>query len=143
MNESGTCTLITASCTTGWFDWIHGELWLCPDGLLRRSLGLSATLGHRRDRTVDPVDRPTRTFTLTEIGQVVSADRRNRWLPWSAFSRATLKRGVIDHSLHMELGQPRREKFLWLRMDGGYDLLEMALGQALPGRFEAIDRPIG
>jgi hypothetical protein len=30
-------TLISASCTTSWFDWIRGELWLCPNGLLARA----------------------------------------------------------------------------------------------------------
>jgi hypothetical protein len=136
-------TLISASCTTSWLDWIHGELWLCPDGLLRRSLGLVGTLRHVRGSTLDPTNRPTRTFTITEIGQIVGAGRRNRWVPWSAVTRATLKRGVIDHSLHLELGDHRREKFLWLRVDGGYDLLEEALGRKLPGRFQAIDRAIG
>lgn len=140
-NES--CTLISASCTTSWLDWIHGELWLCPDGLLRRSLGLMATLRHARGQTLDPANRPTRTFTLTEIGQIVSAGRRNRWLPWSAISHATLKRGVIDHSIHLELGVGRREKLLWLKADGGYGLLKAALGRALPGRFEVVDEPIG
>jgi ethanolamine utilization protein EutA (predicted chaperonin) len=46
-------------------------------------------------------------------------------------------------SLHLELRNARREKLLWLRVDGGYDLLELALERALPGRFEAIDAPIG
>src|SRR3984893_9691580 len=36
--------LLTTSCTTGWADWVHGELWLCPDGLLRLSLGLATTI---------------------------------------------------------------------------------------------------
>jgi hypothetical protein len=140
-NETNSCILISASCTTSWFDWIHGELWLCPDGLLRRSLGLIATFRHGRGQTVDPSNRPTRTFTLAERFEIEAAGRRNRWLPWSAISRATLKRGVIDHSLHLELGDARREKFLWLRLDGGYDLLEAAFERALPGRFEAIDQP--
>jgi hypothetical protein len=137
------CTLISASCTTSWFDWIHGELWLCPTGLLRRSVGLVATIGHGTGPTVNPASRPTRIFGLDEIARILEAGRRNRWIAWSEITRATLKRGVMDHSLHLELGVGRREKLLWLQADGGYDLLEAALSRALPGRFTARDRAIG
>jgi hypothetical protein len=145
MNEDGAtgCTLITATCTTSWFDWIHGELWLCPTGLLRRSVGLAATIRHGSQRTVDPSDRPTREFGLDEIAQICAAGRRNRWITWAEITHATLKRGVIDHSLHLDLGVGRREKLLWLRSDGGYELLETALSRALPGRFKAVRKPIG
>lgn len=27
--------LLATSCTTGWLDWVHGELWLLPDSLVR------------------------------------------------------------------------------------------------------------
>lgn len=30
------CTLISVSCTTSWFDWIHGELWICPNRFLHK-----------------------------------------------------------------------------------------------------------
>ena len=61
------CVLISASCTTSWFDWIHGELWLCPDGLLRRSVGLTRHLstrrreGHQGDGRMRPRDRHGRS----------------------------------------------------------------------------------
>ena len=106
-------------------------------------MGLVATLRHGRGPTVDPANRPTRTFSVDELDRIVAAGRRNRWVPWTAISHATLKRGVIDHSLHLELGVGRREKFLWLKVDGGYDLLGQALGRQLPGRFETHDEPIG
>lgn len=145
MNEdrAKACTLITASCTTSWFDWIHGELWLCPTGLLRRSVGLITTIRHGSRQTVDPLARPTRVFGRDEIAHILAAGRRNRWITWAEITHATLKRGVIDHSLHLELGVGRREKFLWLRIDGGYDLLEGALARALPGRFTALRKAIG
>ena len=116
------CILIAASCTTGWFDWIHGELWLCPGGLLRRSLGLWATVRHGDMRgaklTVDTQNRPTRAFTPDEVRRIVESDRRNRWIKWEELSHATLKDGS-------------RAKFLWLRMDGGLDLLRAELSRAL------------
>jgi hypothetical protein len=137
------CTLISASCTTSWFDWIHGELWLCPGGILRRSLGLATTVRHLNRRTLDPSDRPARVFTFNEIRQIVASGRRNRWITWREVAHATLKRGIIDHSLHIELNSGHREKFLWLIDDGGYDLLEQELGRSLPGRFSAWDKAIG
>ena len=135
-------TLISASCTTSWFDWIHGELWLCPNGLLRRSLCLVATLRHGGGPTLDTRNRPTRDFTQVEIDQIVARGRRNRWIPWSAITKVTLKRGIMDHSLHIELGDRRRERFLWLKVDGGWETLEHALAVALPGRFIIYDEPV-
>lgn len=139
MNDDRACTLISASCTTSWFDWIHGELWLCPDGLLRRSVGLIATVRHVTGATVDDGNRPRRSFPSSEVHEIATAGRRNRWLPWSQISRATLKRGVMDHSLHLELGAGRREKFLWLKADGGFDLLREEISRALPGRLTVVD----
>lgn len=133
------CTLITATCTTSWFDWIHGELWLCPDGLLRRSLGLVATLRHGLGPTVGLQNRPTRRFATHEVEQIAAAGRRNRWVPWTQVTRATLKREVMNDSLHLELLGGRREKFLWLAIDGGFDLLHTELGRVLPGRFEVVE----
>lgn len=138
-----TCVLVSASCTTSWFDWIHGELWLCPNGLLRRSLGFWTTIRHWNRQSVDPANRPTRAFRPDEIVQIVAAGRRNRWITWGAISHAILKRGVLDHSLHLELVDGRHAKFLWLRIDGAYDVLEARLALSLPGRFEAMDKAIG
>lgn len=40
-----TFRLISISCTTGWLDWVHGELWLAGDGILRRRRGWLKTIG--------------------------------------------------------------------------------------------------
>ena len=143
-------TLISASCTTGWFDWVHGELWLCSDGLLQRSLGLEESKRHgkeirkqRKLTTLDRASRPTKAFTAAEIVAIVASDRRNRWIAWDDIAQATLKRGIVDHSLHFRLRSGGRAKFLWLKADGGYDLLEESLGRFLPDRFKTIARRIG
>jgi hypothetical protein len=137
------CTLVSASCTTSWFDWIHGELWLCEDGLFRRSLGLLATIAHAVGPTVDPANRPTRTFASTEILDLVTRGRRNRWIPWNEIQHATLQLGMADNSLHLDLTDNRREKFLWLATDGGFDLLEKELSARLPGRFSTWRKTLG
>jgi len=134
-------TPVSASCTTSWLDWIHGELWLCPTGLLRRSLGLRATFAHGTKATVDPLARPTRIFDAAEIAVILAAGRRNRWIPWSSVTQATLKRGTVTSSLHLELGVARKEKFLWLPVDRGFEFLSDALPRLLPVRFRAVRSP--
>ena len=133
------CTLITASCTTGWLDQIHAELWFCGDGLLRRSVGLRATIKHGGmsgpKPTVDPEQRPVQTFGLDEIHSIVGSNRKNRWITWDDISTAVLKRGVLDHTLLLELRGGSSQKFMWLRMDGGYDELREALSEKLGSRF--------
>jgi len=143
---AGAATLITTSCTTGWLDWVHGELWLCPDGLLRRSLGLQETVKHgvaSNRPKFDLDNRPTRAFTSDEIQQALASGPTNRWITWPEIDRATLKIGIVDHSLHIELFNGDRPKFLWLRAHGGFDLLEKELARVLAGRLRIVRRPIG
>jgi hypothetical protein len=139
------CTLVSASCTTSWFDWIHGELWLCEDGLFRRSLGLMTTVAHSMPlrQTVDPGNRPTRVFSTTEIAAIVAGGRRNRWIAWTEIQHATLKLGIADNSLHLDLAGGRHEKFLWLAIDGGFEFLEKELPGRLSGRFTASTGLVG
>jgi hypothetical protein len=143
----GAATLITTSCTTGWLDWIHGELWLCPDGLLRRSLGLRETVKHAlvssKKQTFDRDNRPTHAFTSDEIEQALGSGPTNRWITWPEIERATLKIGIIDHSLHLQLSSGGRAKFLWLRAHGGFDLLDKELGRVLSERVRVVRRPVG
>ena len=132
--ESSKCTLATASCTTGWTDWIHGELWVCPDGLFRRSLGLRATMAHGSGPTVDPIARSTRQFSASEIAQATSR-RRNYWVPWDSVARAELRHGFMTDSLHLQLKDGRRRKFLWLAVDQAHLILAAALAASIGTRF--------
>lgn len=144
----GPCSLISRTCTTGWFDWIHGDLWLCPRGLLRYSRGISGMRSYLAsgrseiDRTPESA-RLKRTFTVAEMQPLVASDRRNRWYSWDQIDRATLKWGILDHSLHLDLLDGGHAKFLWMKLDGGFDILQVALSEALPGRFRVVARPIG
>jgi hypothetical protein len=145
-------TLISASCTTGWLDWIHGTLWLGEAGLLRTSVGFTETLSHGTKkglkRTIG-AERPIRTIDVREIPGLVDADKRNRWIVWGEIEHATLKLGIIDHSLHLDVRPGSaftvgpKAKFLWPKIDGGFELLEAALRQALGDRFVASRRLIG
>ena len=123
-----TCVLVSQSCTTGWTDWIHGELWVCDDGLLRRSLGLMATLKHANLRTVDPNARVVERLTDEQISQM-TARERNVWVPWASIRAAELRSGPATDSLHLELLDGRRMKLLWLAVDEAKPFL----AEALPG----------
>src|SRR5438477_2435094 len=142
--KEGECTLASASCTTGWTDWVHGELWLCPGGLLRRSLGLWQTMRHalrsvvrgRTLSTVDPSMRATGRFDLAEIAAIARV-KRNRWVPWQSILSAETKRGSITDALYLKLTDGRQLMFLWLRVDQGtalvVEVLERNLGQRFVG----------
>ena len=104
--------LVTASCTTGWLDWIHGELWLFPDGLLRSSTGLKTTWAHGREKARRDHDRArgraagvvqtvtgeprSREFADGEIERIVASRRRNLWIEADRIKRADLNVGRHD-----------------------------------------------
>ena len=94
------CVLVSAGCTTGWTDWIHGELWLCPDGLLRRALGFVATFRHGVFSTVTPARRPIRTFAPRDIETILKRSRRNQWIQWDIIRSAHLVPSRLDMQLH-------------------------------------------
>jgi hypothetical protein len=112
--------LLTTSCTTGWADWVHGELWLCPDGLLRLSLGLVATIA--KSSGVGPAlayegfarQASPRYFDQDEIQELLSRKRRNVWVPWDQIREAALREGFTASRLRMTLIDGRSVKFLWL-----------------------------
>ncbi len=89
------------------------------------------------------VPRPSRIFEAGEIAAILGSGRRNRWIGWDEIQHATLKLGIVDHSLHVVLADGRRAKFLWLKLDGGFDELEEALSESLGARFTATRRAIG
>lgn len=118
--------LITASATTGWGDWIHGNLWLFPDGLLRVRAGFLTTLGNGIVRTVS-TPLPTRSFTDEEIGRLASSHRTNRWIASSSISSASIRRGMLASTLTLKLTNGSRLKLFWLRRDLAESELQSAL----------------
>jgi len=112
--------LLTTSCTTGWADWVHGELWLCPDGLFRISLGLAATIakssGVGAARSYEDFARKSspRYFEQNEIRDLLSRNRTNIWVPWDRIREAALRHGFTADRLRMTLIDGRSVKFLWL-----------------------------
>jgi hypothetical protein len=142
-DPTGTCSLVSSTCTTGWFDWVHGELWLCPDGLLRRPLGLAVTVMRGLALGRRPLDKRPR-LSMTSAEQVgIAAAQGTSWVAWGDITRITLKAGIIDHSLHIERTDGRRVKFLWIAGDGDFELLESTLSRAVGDRLVVHRAPIG
>jgi hypothetical protein len=133
------CTLISISSTTSWIDWVHGDLWLCPDGILRASRGLEATLKNTSKQgfkqSVDAQNRPTQGISLDDCQRVAAADKRNWWITWPEVARAKLQSGPMSHALHLELTDGRKASLRWLRQDGPTDFLRTALQAALGPRL--------
>jgi hypothetical protein len=117
--------LITASSTTGWADWIHGQLWLFPDGLLRVRTDLRTTIRNAVVRTEAPL--PARPFTDAEIDQLASVHPTNRWVPSSSIRSASLHRGATTSRLSVKLNDGSKIKLLWLRRDPAEAELRSAL----------------
>lgn len=142
----GTARLVTASATTGWTDWVHGQLWLLDEGLLRIAGALAQTLAHGSGPTV-PDGRIITTPLSPSEAEQHARHRRNVWVPRQAISSAVLRGGWLTDSIVLELVDGEVVKFLWMRHDRAYAPLRRALqswlGPALEirGRSRLPDDP--
>jgi hypothetical protein len=115
-------TLLSRACTTGWLDWVWGELWSLPDGVIRVSSGWSDTLS---EAIRNARDRPP--------GAACDEDDRNRWI---RCRRARLRQGSFTSRLHAELIDGSTVKLLWMKRGPGFEQLRRVLGQSLGGNLE-------
>jgi hypothetical protein len=112
--------LLTASCTTGWRDWVHGALWLCPDGLLRISIGLAATIAKGDLASALDYEKlarqehPVHDFSGADIRELLREKRTNVWVPWLEVQSAAIRYGLTADRLRLTLRDGRTLKFLWL-----------------------------
>lgn len=120
--------LVSGACTTGWTDWVHGELWLCRSGLLRIRSGMSATLANGMDATVDADNRPLILIGSETIERLVRSHRTNRWIPKQEIGEARFHRGITTSRVLIRMRDGASVKLLWPKLDGGLDLLQAWLG---------------
>jgi hypothetical protein len=122
--------LVSESTTTGWADWIHGELWLLPDrGLLRRRLGFGATLRHFNRQTVDPRDLAKADIADDDVRLIADEHRTNFFVPKEKARRARLRVGFSTGRLSLLLDDQSSIKVLWLKQDHAEQALEPVLRQ--------------
>lgn len=120
--------LLTASGTTGWLDWIHGELWLFPSGLLRIRLGWWKTTLHGIGFPTNPSRMKARQFDSSKFASMV-ANSKNLWIPREQIRQAYLHHGILTDRLRLVLADGRSVKFLWLVGDGAFQPLQAILQQ--------------
>jgi hypothetical protein len=108
--------LVTASCTTGWFDWIHRELWLCDDGLLLVRLDLQATRAHGKGPTVSATSR-RRPVEDEELIEAKAGGKQLSWIPAVEIVAASGHRGRTADRLTLQLRGGTKRKFLWMSAD--------------------------
>ncbi len=135
-----TCTQISMTCTTSMTDWVHGDLWLCSDGLLRRSRGWRATMSNVDNRgarqIVDAREiRPTQAFSTEERLQIAASDKRNWWIPWDQIAAAKLGYGPISLGIHVTLNDGRKISLRWFKSEGGMDRIKAAMEPILGPRL--------
>jgi hypothetical protein len=133
-----TFRLISRSTTAGWWDWMHGELWLGSDGLLRRRRGwlnTTASVGLMQDlqaRATDPGIEDA--FTAEAIEDAVQ--HGGLWIAADTIRGARLRPGIITGRLNLELADGRSVKLLWAKSGLTHDSLRDALGRLLGGALQ-------
>lgn len=129
--------LISRSCTSGWFDWVWGDLWLTEDALIRISRGKTESREAARERkrqgggstvpNADAID----AMTPDALNDMVSSDAKNRRAALAEIRTAKLRRGILNGRLSVVLHDGTRIKLLWLKTDPAYEILADILGDRL------------
>ncbi|WSK25162.1 hypothetical protein OG730_40900 [Streptomyces sp. NBC_01298] len=125
--------LLATSCTTGWLDWLHGELWLLPDSLVRMRGGSLDSVVHSLSPGV-----PEHTAT-TVIGYdpaaVLRGHHTNKIIPFDGITHARLHRGLTASGLSMRMTDGSRHKLLWLSSEPARRILTDRLLPILGSRL--------
>jgi hypothetical protein len=138
----GPATLLSCSATSGWTDWIWGELWLFPDGILRVPTDAGTTRQRVRERrrapgrSTAPLKPLPRSVFDDDPARLAEETKRARWLPRDQIKTASLRRGLLNSRLSVELADGREVKLLWLKSDvQAFDLIERTLRDWLGSRL--------
>ena len=133
--SSGAASLVTDSCTTGWLDWVHGELWLSEVALIRirRTLG-QTFMSARRGPTTSGTPALTSPASLAPE-QVTARHSRNKYIALDEIAAAALHRGRLNDRLNITMRSGVRHKLLWLRSDAASGVLQVSLARTLQDRL--------
>ncbi len=117
--------LLSASCTTGWADWIHSELWLFEDALLVAKTDFGRTVSHGFGPTVGaaPIGRD---FSSADIARIESRARTSRRLDGSTLTSARFRTGRWVGGLDLCVGHTKHT-LMWFANDHPEGALREAL----------------
>ncbi|HEY0697947.1 MAG TPA: hypothetical protein VGD43_09070 [Micromonospora sp.] len=132
MSDVAQC--LSGSCTTGWLDWVHGELWLSPVGLFRRRLTWSESKSHGLGPTVG-IPLPESELSSFDLAVLLAEHPTNKVIYFDAVVTARLIRGRTTDALRLAMSDGNQHKLLWLRRDPAYEILSNSLPVALGDRL--------
>jgi hypothetical protein len=98
-------------------DWIHGELWLSSDRLIRRRLGFWRTVANGAWRTV-PSPAPVYAIAEEQVVAIQREHRTNVVVRWSEVVEADLRRGLLADRLKLRMKDGTRHRLYWFAWDG-------------------------
>lgn len=127
--------LISRSCTTSWLDWVHGELWMAPDALVRLRLSLGQSARHGPGPTVALPERADPDDPQFAPDVVRAGNRRNKYIRFDDIASARLRRGILNGRLSITTHSGERHKFLWLGSDPAFMILMAELPHRIPRRL--------
>jgi hypothetical protein len=125
--------LVARTCTTGWLDWIHGELWLLPTSLVRVRSGLLDSVANSFGSGLT-ARNPGRPITYDPMA-VLAGHRTNRIIPFDGIESARLHGGLSTSGLTVAMTDGTRHKLLWMSSEPARRLLTDRLLPVLGARL--------
>jgi hypothetical protein len=128
--------LMARGVTTGWWDCMHGDLWIFPDGLLRIPRGWARTLLCPAF-FFNPRNLRRKTFDLATFAHMIHKGR-NLWIPADTIVSAALirNRGLGGEHLRAVLGDGRCVHLMWIPIHRVFNRLEPVLAKWIGGRLQ-------
>ena len=128
--------LLSTRTTTGWLDWMHGELWLFEDGILRVPLGWKKTVVQSIGLSLKPTNEVIHSFGLADFARLAS-ERRNVWISRDMLVSAELRQTIFIGELKARLVDGRSIHLLWLPREDAFPALRWSLTEWLGDRLVA------
>ncbi|MFD9332610.1 hypothetical protein [Streptomyces sp. NPDC060065] len=113
--------LVADTCTTGWLDWIHGELWLLPTGLMRVRSGLMASVANSLGSSLT-APKPGHPI-VHDPTALLAGHRTNKIIPFDGIERARLHGGITTSGMTVSMTDGTRHKLLWMNSEPARRLL--------------------
>jgi hypothetical protein len=113
--------LVARTCTTGWLDWVHGNLWVMPACLLRTRSGWLETVVNTSVSGTSA--RKSGHSVGYDPAAILAAHRTNKIIPFRDIAHARLRRGFTTSSLTVQMLDGTRHKLLWRSSDPAHRLL--------------------
>jgi hypothetical protein len=126
--------LLAGTCTTGWLDWIHGQLWLLPDSLVRVRSGLMDSIANSTSGSGVTARDPYQVIAYDPTA-ILAAHHTNKVIPIADIDQARLHRGISTSVLRVTMMDGTRHKLLWMYYEPARRLLRDRLLPVLGPRL--------